>query len=136
MTDRLHWSHPGPNYLKGEKMSKATYQILEEAQNLIKNEACWTQGSQARDRLGREIDPCEPQAVRWCAIGAVRAVAGKDSDIKASIALLSAATPNKEECYPMTWDNDLEIVEEYNDLDYRKHSEIIILFDKAIMEIS
>lgn len=47
---------------------------LVRARALIADPACWTRGASARDESGREVDPDDPSACRWCALGAVVAV--------------------------------------------------------------
>lgn len=48
--------------------------ILREARALIEDPARWTQGASARTADGRETFAACPDAVQWCAAGAVRKV--------------------------------------------------------------
>lgn len=60
-------------------MSNATLQVLTEAYELLGRRRKWTRWSRAVDRNGRSISPKDPAAVRFCALGAIEAVATKPS---------------------------------------------------------
>ena len=45
--------------------------ILNNVLELFKDRSKWTQGEQARDRLGDRIPPTSPSATCWCIEGAV-----------------------------------------------------------------
>lgn len=46
-------------------------EILRRARDRIKDPANWTKEVYARDGYGREVDPPDPEACSWCAIGSV-----------------------------------------------------------------
>lgn len=48
-----------------------TADILDQAADLIEPEGAWTQGWFARDRHGHKVPTWSPDAVCWCAIGAI-----------------------------------------------------------------
>lgn len=53
-------------------MSRSLEQvILANARALLDNESRWTSGAWARDAQGVRCDPLAPEAVRWCAVGAL-----------------------------------------------------------------
>ncbi len=56
--------------------SKTTYQILTEAQELIRDPARWTQGAYARDAAGNPVGVRSDRAVCWCSAGAIKKVGG------------------------------------------------------------
>ena len=41
------------------------------AHELLKEESNWCRQAYARDRSGRHIQPDDPEAVRWCLVGAI-----------------------------------------------------------------
>lgn len=53
-------------------------ELILAAADLIEQPGCWTQEVLARDKKGDPINPTSPQAVRWCAIGAIRKIGGDD----------------------------------------------------------
>lgn len=55
---------------------KTTADLLREARDLIADPKCWTQGELARDAGGSPCDPDAPEAVCWCAAGAIFKVEG------------------------------------------------------------
>ena len=54
------------------------YQILTAAQDLIRDPKHWTQRAYARDRHGAGVGSNHPNAVCWCADGAIRKCGGAD----------------------------------------------------------
>jgi hypothetical protein len=61
-----------------------TLPTLRAARALISDPRRWTQGQDqplfkgARDAQGRDCWPCDPEAVSWCATGAIAKVEGRD----------------------------------------------------------
>jgi len=45
--------------------------IIRDARDLISDESRWTRGSFARDRQGYYVQTKSPEAVCWCAVGAL-----------------------------------------------------------------
>lgn len=64
-------------------------EALEQALFLIADEKCWTRGTFARRRDGESTAPWRPDAVRFCAIGAVEAVVGHNGPERPVLRLLS-----------------------------------------------
>ncbi|NJO37426.1 MAG: hypothetical protein HC871_07120 [Rhizobiales bacterium] len=55
--------------------------ILETAWQIIEDTASWTQSASARDQEGAQVQPDDPAACCWCAIGAIeKAVADMNAD--------------------------------------------------------
>ncbi len=64
-------------------MARQTYrdkvlEVLHEARSVLVEPGSWTQGTYARNRFGRSVSSFEPDAVSWCAVGAVHRAAGND----------------------------------------------------------
>jgi hypothetical protein len=51
-------------------------ELLESADDLIKNPDTWTTGAYARDTYGNYVPPLDSRAVRWCAEGALMKAIG------------------------------------------------------------
>jgi len=60
--------------------------VLERALARLKAGEAWTQHAFARDDAGVEVDPSDPRAASWCALGAVYA------ELKAPFAEFRAVT--------------------------------------------
>jgi hypothetical protein len=54
-----------------EIASPSTYQILADAQNLIRDPKHWTQRTYARTDQGVPVGPTNPLASCWCTVGAL-----------------------------------------------------------------
>lgn len=76
-------------------------EALAKARDLIKDPNRWTRNMYARDRTGNYASPNSPDAICWCAIGAVHHVFGTrpqtqsemtDEQMKAFTALVNTAT--------------------------------------------
>ena len=91
-------------------------EILKAARELISDEAHWCQGRFACDETGDEAYTTEPRACRWCALGAVWAVAPGTVGIGAAERFLDIASG--------------ETITDYND--NHTHAEVLAMFDKAI----
>lgn len=62
------------------KFTKPVLQ-LRAARKLITDKSQWTRGALARNQYGNPLkDPCSPNAVRWCSIGAIMAAADVHSE--------------------------------------------------------
>lgn len=48
--------------------------LLQDARKLISNKKHWCRLAEARDVIGRGVPAISKEAVKWCAIGAIRAV--------------------------------------------------------------
>ena len=100
-----------------------TREILVAARELISQPERWTQGAYARDLNGLRVSPGGPNAVCWCAIGAMAKVAGLSSgemeDSRAAITLELAAESNG-------------VIAEWNDAS--DHESVVEAFDRAIAQ--
>lgn len=96
--------------------------ILKKARALLDNPAKWCQGAFARAKNGNHIGPETKGAVQWCAVGAVRKVAGGPSadSIHEALHELNASIRG----------GDSIMV--YNDGENRKHAQVLKVFDRAI----
>jgi hypothetical protein len=59
----------------------ATLEILKAARELISGSNQWTQRANAREMHGEIIATTQPEAVRWCAYGALNKVSRGDSAV-------------------------------------------------------
>lgn len=71
---------------------KTPKQILLEAAELIEQPGKWTQGAFARDHGGDGTAFCDPDAVCWCAEGAIAKVAGGCGTASSALAALGIVT--------------------------------------------
>ena len=104
-------------------------EILVAARKLIEKEENWTKGGYARNSKGLLVADCTgPEAVCWCALGALRNVTktgpldysvGAGARFEAIVKLL--------ELIPR-----YDGLAEWQDEPERTHAEVLALFDKAI----
>jgi hypothetical protein len=97
----------------------ATYSILKKAREKIADPKRWAQGQFATDKDGGFVDPQSPHACRWCAYGAIMAVAGVGTTTLA-MAALNSQVPRRRH------------VVVFNDSARTAHADILALFDRAI----
>lgn len=106
--------------------------VLRLAREKIKNRKNWTQFSFARDRRRFPVPYVAPDAVKWCAAGAVCVVCSGDA-IRSVSAIYCAPAARRalERALPR---NPLEPrdLETWNDVPGRTHAEVLALFDRAI----
>lgn len=96
----------------------STVEILRAAREKIADPARWRKGWYASDVNGVDCYGHDPEACRWCAIGAIQAVVGDpDTDQAPSRALRSAAGVG---------------AHYFNDKPSTTHSDVLSLFDRAI----
>jgi hypothetical protein len=93
--------------------------VLTAARALV--ERGWTQGEYARHKNGRPIGPAEPNAVCWCATGAIMAT-GKSLAADLAVYHLGDALGDS--------------VLRWNDTPGRTQAEVLALFDRAIARLS
>jgi len=103
----------------------STRDLLIAARARIEKPEHWTQGCYARASDGSEVLPESPNAVCWCALGAIRVVLGGHFDPlgpfdKAEYALMGVLPDGASSPY----------VSDYND--NRSHRSVLRLYDKAI----
>ena len=95
-----------------------TLDTLRAARALIADPSRWNgDGGYARDRRGRIVAPCSPNAVRWCALGAI------DHEAARRFGNYQAATTPlyrvADDCISFINDN-------------QGHAAVLALFDRAI----
>jgi hypothetical protein len=101
---------------------RAVADKLREARALI--ERGWTQGHDAIDRAGEDIDPRMDEAACWCINGALYRAGDRDDG--AERLLEQAIGHSGEE------DFELSPVIDWNDAPERTQAEVLAAFDKAI----
>ncbi len=83
----------------------STLETLKAARALIEDPERWTQGAFARDAEGHSTPPCSPDAVCWCATGALRQVCPEGLSQEVFLALEPTGSPesvNDDEGYAAT----------------------------------
>jgi hypothetical protein len=88
---------------------------LREARKLI--ERGWCRNIQAMDKLGRDVDPHDPEAVCWCVYGALGAVDAINDDNVLRPLKRAVGSPQ---------------LANWNDASERTQAEVLAAFDKAI----
>lgn len=98
-------------------------QILQRAQNLIRDPFYWCRFTAAETPGGRDVMPLDPKAVRFCAYGAVSRVRGYDmvSWHEADDLLSASAVALDPECCGAGVFNDRH-----------SHADVMRMFDHAI----
>ena len=127
-----------------------TKRLLERARERISNEEHWTQGEFARNERHEWVHPLR-SAVCWCPSGAIRWAAGMDNEIyldkdkvsfHVKLCIDHLAKHIRHDSY--AYGNadiskginvHFNLVERWNDSGYRKHHEVLDLFDRAIASI-
>jgi hypothetical protein len=103
------------------------HELLLAARTLIQTPNDWTKGVNARDAAGEPVEEYHPNAVCYCALGAVDITDfrnGADSrEYWRSVDALNAAVPAPYQ----HWE-----VHEYQDLPETTHADVLALFDRAI----
>lgn len=96
--------------------------VLRAARSLLRLPDHWTRGANARAKGGRRVASEAPEAVCWCADGALIKVSGgwSTSAYKTAHRCLYKALP-----VPV-------LIHVYNDATHRTHPEILSWFDRAI----
>ncbi len=97
-------------------------QALLAARELISAPERWAQQFYAYDAAGKRVMPNDPDAVCWCAVGAVHKAGGGATSIHMALDALGDAVPGMAMTLPV-----------YNDS--RTHPEILALFDRAIAKL-
>ena len=94
-------------------------EILIGARALIAEPENWCQDVSARSSINRAVDPDDPAACRFCALGAIIRVGGYSEARYAATTLLD--------------DEEMEMgVTVFNDAPGTTHDDILALFDRAI----
>lgn len=91
--------------------------VLEKAADLIEPEGAWTQGTDARDAAGHQVEPNDEAAVCWCIDGAYLRCGGKWHD--AGWKVLMGLVP--EGLGPISW----------NDAPERTQAEVVAALREA-----
>jgi hypothetical protein len=98
-----------------------------QARNLLSDEGSWTQGWFAHDAQGKQIDPTDDGACRWCAVGAVRK-ANKDLGFEPQTYPVVAAEQVLRSVVKGS-------ISEWNDDGERNHSQVLSALDTAIDKV-
>jgi hypothetical protein len=95
---------------------KTRYQILTEAQALIRDESHWTRGAYARDAAGVAVGAHHPRATCWCGEGAIIKCGGGErfGGLRPDFQALLRGEPSR-----MVYTND-----------DKGHAAVIALFDR------
>ena len=101
-------------------------QILINARALIADPAHWSSGMLARAADGGHVDPCDPSATNWCAVGAIHRAAydlvgDRDQAIRIGNDVAKTICPRR-------W--FFGGVEAINDI--RGHAAVLSVFDQAL----
>ena len=109
------------------------HRVLKEARALISDKEAWTKGAMARDKYGDIVYASSPNAVCFCAAGAVEQVSGDPDIFHAAIAQLNAVV---KEQYPElsfeSFEKGLPCITVVNDTPETTHEDILKFFDAAI----
>lgn len=104
----------------------STLDILKAARAKIEKPENWTQGHLALRSDGRIVGPDNPEAVCWCAEGAIRAVSRKTKgDFNAAYAALQDALPSQYVGYVHVFNDDI----------CTAHGGVLSVFDRAIAKL-
>lgn len=99
-----------------------TAEVLQKARDLIADESRWTHGYYAKDAQGYDVEPNEPSACCWCALGAVLHVEDLHSEEEAGSDAASALERTAlASGVAVPYINDI-----------RGHDAVLALFDEAI----
>ena len=90
--------------------------VLTKARDLISSPERWTQGASARSANGCPVRVSCPDAVSWCALGAIEKAAGNRNEWLDEMAKLRAVVGSS--------------IIRFND--FHTHAEVLAAFDKAI----
>jgi hypothetical protein len=91
----------------------------------------WTQGAFARDAAGNVTEDKRPDAVCFCALGALQL--DWYSDQPSVEALANAVEVVPVGCSPLTIISPFTIVSHFNDLPTTTQADVLALFDRAIV---
>lgn len=100
-----------------------TLEILKAAREKIADEKNWMQREFAQDGNARGIEPTSPEACKWCALGAIRAICETQS-IWDAMDALRKGFPGGYRDYSIAMFNDSHT-----------HPEVLAVFDRAIAKL-
>lgn len=98
-------------------------QVLERARAMIVNPANWTQGTMARNSQGEPCEARAPEAMRYCAFGAISRVTTSDCFSPAMAAL-------DREARALGHKDGLTVMNDTVD-----HTTLLVIFDRAIAAV-
>ncbi len=106
---------------------------LRSARSLIEDQEHWTSGCQAQDHRGVAVPPTSPEAVAWCAVGAIIRVTHSHREsghhVYGLYQALELALPYE---YTPPCGKDDPPVEYVNDHDAITHQDVLDIYDRAI----
>jgi hypothetical protein len=85
------------------------------AHELLKSPETWCQESPAEDRRGNKLQALDPQAVKWCALGAIQKVYPRSQWAEAMDRLLRALSVSEHGLAQMTNSDKACCLIEWND---------------------
>ena len=96
--------------------------VLKAARAKIASEELWTKDTYARNRSGYPCVPTSPDAVVWCALGALYFISDSRWTMdKEAVRLLEEQLPR-----------EFKNIVRYNDYPDTKHEDVLDLYDRAI----
>ena len=98
-------------------------ELLTKAKAVIADPKHWTQGRYAQDAEGQASAPCGPDAVCWCSLGALHAVAHEENTYNTRFAATRYLAKVADEC-------GYSGIPDFND--NSSHETIMKAWDKAI----
>lgn len=121
----LDWGLTQADYQMLSRQLDISDQIawLTEARDLISDRKRWCQGSRAKDTHGRIVEPNSPDAVKWCATGAICKVLNLEYIDPRHIARLHRKALQRM----------VGSIETYNDS--RSHKQVLAIFDETIEDL-
>ena len=114
---------------------KSAIQVLIEARSMIEQEAQWTKYTHAKTSCGRRTEIESPEAVCWCANGAVDLASqwhGENVRLEAVEMLSKVIEGDTSRIKYPKRHTPTVMVTIYNDSEETEHRDILAMFDKAI----
>jgi hypothetical protein len=99
--------------------------VLRLAQTKVTPYGAWTRGAFARDKYGREVSERDQRAVKWCMIGAVRAVLADFPTIEERLVLRAIWRQ-------IPWWGSGWSIQSWNDMHCPTQRAMLKAFDRAI----
>lgn len=103
---------------------RSTVEVLKAARDRISDPERWCQETEAQDAIGRNVEPTNAAAVRWCFAGAVYAE-GVDATTAPHIGVSQIGRILNEAI-------GVEGAGPWNDAPDRSHADVLEAFDRAI----
>lgn len=86
---------------------KTILSVLEEVHELLSRRGRWCRYHHAEDRSGDPVDPLEPEAYRFCILGAVNRCCGEDENLRRTVkSFLGKISYAERNCPPSTFNDN------------------------------